>query len=64
MKKIKQKSKRKRKEESSRDLKIFSPRGELIFVAKSGEKFCFDYQELIGKGKKRKSKYSHFRGVS
>jgi len=48
------------KKESSPDLKIYSPRGELIYTGKPG--FTLDYQELL-RQKRRKSEYKHFKRV-
>jgi len=42
-----------------RDLKIYSPGGQLLYIAKNG--FSVDFQDLL-RQKKRKSQYSHFRG--
>jgi hypothetical protein len=41
-------------EREKKDLKIYSPGGKLIYVAKEG--FCFDYGELL-----RQEKYKHRR---
>lgn len=46
--------------ERTPDLKIFSPTGRLIYIAKPG--FCLDYQELL-RQKERKSKHSDFKRI-